>query len=91
MSTVVLPIDILQRIRTDFSERDTTAVIRSLDAYVGAESDRVRRCVLHLAAGGADKVARYIEAANTDYRDVILWAEYDREDRRVRDFSRAFE
>ena len=88
---MVLPSDILQRIRTDFDERDAAAVVRSLEAYAGRESDRVRRCVLHLSAGAIDKVAHFVEAANTDYRDVIFWAEYDRQDRRVRDFSRAFE
>ena len=91
MSGVVLPTDILQRVRSDFGESQASGVIRSLEAYAGPEPDRVRRCVLHLAAGASDKVAYFLDAATTDYRDVILWAEYDRDDRRVRDLSRTFE
>ena len=31
-----------------------------------------------------------INAAMTDYRDVIYWAEYDASDRKIRDFDQPF-
>ena len=54
-------------------------------SYDGPEPDRMRRCILHLAGGALDKVRPFVEAANTDYRDVIYWAEYDGDDRRERE------
>jgi len=84
-------VDILQRISRDFAESDRQAVTRALEMYRGAEPDRVRRCILHLAGGGLVKIRHFVNAANSDYRDVIYWAEYDNDDRRVRDFSRPFE
>jgi hypothetical protein len=83
--------DIAQRVRSDFAESDRPSVVDALEMYKGAEPDRVRRCILHLASGTLEKVGHFVEAANADYRDVIYWAEYDGNDRRVCDFSRAFE
>lgn len=91
LSNAPLPPDIVRRIRADFAEPDIAAVIQALQSYTGPEPDRVRRCILHLAARALDKVTHFASAANGDYRDVLFWAEYDRDDRRVRDFSRAFE
>ncbi|HEX7951659.1 MAG TPA: hypothetical protein VF523_01155 [Burkholderiales bacterium] len=34
------------------------------------------RDILQLSKGSADKVRQYVEAAKTDYRDVLYWAEY---------------
>lgn len=81
--------DIIRRVRSDFAESDQLAVLEALESYSGAEPDRVRRCILHLAKGTSEKVVHFVEAANKDYRDVIYWAEYD-DDRRVRDLSQAF-
>lgn len=48
------------------------------------------RCVLLVANGSYKEFARMIELANTDYRDAIVAAEYDRRDRRLRDLSKPF-
>jgi hypothetical protein len=44
-----------------------------------------------LAEGKTDRLLHFIGCATTDYRDVILWAEYDRNDQRVRDFNQPFD
>jgi hypothetical protein len=90
LSAVPMLEDIVQRVHSDFAESDRPWVVDALELYKGAEPDRVRRCILHLAGGALEKVSHFVEAANADQRDVIYWAEYDRNDRRVRDFSKAF-
>ena len=52
---------------------------RELHRLDGAvpELARVARCVLFLANGDADELARMTTAALRDYRDVIWWAEYE--------------
>ena len=87
----MLPEDIARRVNSEFAQPDRAPVVLALEAYDGPEPDRVRRCILHLASGALEKVSHFVEAASADYRDVIYWAEYDKDDRRVRDFSRAFE
>lgn len=61
-----------------------------LEEYQGDERLRVIRCIVHLARGSTSQLLHFIASARIDYRDVIHWAEYDGDDRRVRDFSQAF-
>lgn len=83
--------DIVRRVHGDFQGSDRTVVGESLDSYTGPETDRVCRCILHLANGDVSKVGHFVEAAIADYRDVIHWAEYDRDDHWLRDFTRPFQ
>jgi hypothetical protein len=83
--------DIARRVHSDFSQADRPSVVNALEMYHGPEPDRVRRCIVHLAAGALEKIGHFVQVANADHRDVIYWAEYDTDDRRVRDFSQAFE
>jgi hypothetical protein len=59
-----------------FAEADQEAVIRALQQYDGEGSERVQLAILVLAQGDQNKVESLVRAANTDYRDVLLWAEY---------------
>jgi hypothetical protein len=40
----------------------------------------VRWDILNLSEGGLGKVRDYMKAAQTDYRDVLYWAEYFKDD-----------
>lgn len=51
----------------------------ALSGYSGPEANRVRLAALRLCDGTLDSLRRCIEASNTDYRDVLAWAEYPRE------------
>jgi hypothetical protein len=88
--------DIAARIQRDFSSsaarREAHFAVASLEGAV-KQLDRITRCVLYLADGNLESLASYIKAAMQDYRDVIWWAEYDREDRekRIRDFNLPFD
>ena len=85
-----LPADIETRLSQDYPVESLPAVSCSLATYLGSERDRVIRCIIHLSAGDPQRVSYYLGIATQDYRDVIYWAEYDKDDRRVRDFNRPF-
>ena len=51
---------------------------------------RMLRCIIHLAEGKRDLISHYINAALVDPRDIIFWAEYDKNGRRVHDFNLPF-
>ena len=75
---------ILERVSREFQDSDRDAVIQLLESYVGPESDRVRWDILELSKDNVDKVREYIQAAQTDYRDVLYWAEYYKDDPMLR-------
>jgi hypothetical protein len=50
-----------------------------LMSYSGPESDRVRTAIAALANDDLDKVRHLLECANTDYRDVLWWAQEEAE------------
>ncbi len=73
--------DILAKIRRDFSGGETLPVIDRLESLQREDSqlfcDRILRCIVFVAAGRLAVVEQAIEQARTDYRDLIVWAEYD--------------
>jgi hypothetical protein len=74
------PVRIMQNVRravaVGFSEPDRPAALAVLRRYCGPETPRVHRAVLALSEGELAKLSAMVEAANTDYRDVLYWAEY---------------
>ncbi len=83
--------DITRRIDEEFSGSVRSPVREKLATLETVpEFQRVARCVLFLANGAEDKIAYFVTAALTDYRDVIWWAEYDGTEKRLRDFARPF-
>jgi len=66
----------LERIRHEFQERELDGVIELLASYSGPESDRVRWDILELSKGELGKIGEYVKAAQSDYRDILYWAEY---------------
>ncbi len=54
-------------------------------------SDRVIRCIVYVANGELKTAQRAVSQALTDWRDVIVWAEYDNNfDTQLRDLSVPF-
>jgi len=53
-------------------------------------SDRLVRCALFLAQGSLQRMEEAISLGKTDYRDLIVAAEYDRDDNQLRDFNQPF-
>jgi len=83
--------DIKKKVEIDFGLERSALVLSNIEGlverfyarYSKNPSARIIRCILHLAAGNEEEVTRLIEAAITDWRDVILWAEHDENDNRV--------
>ena len=75
---------ILERVSREFKDSDRDTVVQLLESYVGPESDRVRWDILELSEGDVGKVRNYIKAAQTDYRDILYWAEYYKDDPMLR-------
>jgi hypothetical protein len=73
--------DILAKIRRDFSGGEMLPVIDRLEGLQREDSelfcDRILRCIVFVAAGRQPIIEQAIEQARTDYRDLIVWAEYD--------------
>ena len=70
----------LERIRQEFQKRDQDGVIELLASYSGPESDRVRWGILEVSKSELGKIGEYVKAAQSDYRDILYWAEYYKND-----------
>lgn len=94
----MLPPDIRKRIRADFGPERADAVessltdfrMRFIEVYRETPSPRIFRCILRLASGDEASLARHIHVTLTDWRDIILWAEYDKDRKRVFNGNRRF-
>jgi hypothetical protein len=65
-----------ERIAKDFSASEQASVIELLGSYSGPEIGRVTWDILQLSNGSLENVRQYVQVAQTDYRDVLYWAEY---------------
>jgi hypothetical protein len=85
--------DIEIRVAADFTpeqRNETLSILELLDEELGGGNYRVLRCVLFLARGDLARLVHFADRARSDWRDVIYWAEYDDQDRQVRDFNQPF-
>jgi hypothetical protein len=82
------PPDIVDRVVQDF---DADAIGQAHLRLEDLGSDRLARCALFLARGSIEALRSAVELGRTDYRDLIMAAEYDRDDNHVRDFNRPFQ
>ena len=53
-------------------------------------SDRIVRCIVFVANGDLTRLENAIDLAKEDYRDLIVWAEYNENNERVRDLTNPF-
>ena len=74
--------DIVTRLE-DFARRFT-------EVYHEKASPRIIRCIIKISDGDMDLLERYIKSALSDWRDIILWAEYDKEGKKVFSGNRRF-
>ena len=90
--------DIRERIESDFGDQ-ASEVVRIFDQGISKadylNNDRIIRCILYLSDKNIEKLKTYIQAATTDPRDVMYWAEYINHEqpektKRIRDFTKPF-
>ena len=53
--------------------------------------DRLLRCIVYLSKGDINILCEVIDLAEKDFRDLIWSAEYDCDEKGLRDFSAPFE
>ncbi len=87
--------DIEEKINRDFKPPDETALVLSVlgdfaDRHPDLSIDRILRCIVFVADGDMNTLEQAIDLAKLDYRDLIVWAEYDRDDNRIRDLTLPF-
>lgn len=91
--------DIQQRIKLDFKDSAGKAnelLSNAISETDYLKTDRVIRCIVFLAKGDLNMLEKYINNAVFDTRDVMLWAEYEKQEgelnfKRIRDFNRTFD
>ncbi|MGD1894488.1 MAG: hypothetical protein ACFB15_28320 [Cyclobacteriaceae bacterium] len=94
-TTYNLPKDVISKIRIEYSDNDNQEFIINSLIQLGIDwefkSARVPRCILFLSKGDFDSFKDNLKSAETDWRDVIYWAEYDSKDNQIYDFNKPFE
>jgi hypothetical protein len=93
----MLPEDIIAKVRQDFPEDDAIAILQLLSELRKENPDtffdRILRCIVFVAHGSFEKFAVAVGMARTDWRDLIVHAEYDGwcgEENRRRNFALPF-
>ena len=85
--------DIQNRLQKDFVD-DFMKVVEEINKWdaetKGLLGDRILRATIQLANGNLEEFKRIKKAAKRDYRDVLLWAEYDEFRIQIRDFNKPF-
>jgi hypothetical protein len=68
--------DVLRIIARDYPPEHHADILRDLDLLENPEIPRVQLAVLKLVNGRLAELQNHIGMAHTDYRDVLMWAEY---------------
>lgn len=71
--------DVIAAVRASFSAGNEQTILGILDLYgtepYERERDRVQVTLLSLSQGSEAKLLDLIQAAKTDYRDILSWAQ----------------
>ena len=94
--------DIVARVRLDFGD-ESEIVLEKLLSFCKDHAElaefRIVRCIIHAAHGRLSGITHYIQMAISDYRDLIMAAEYQTQPGtkrwqgiydRIHDFNRPF-
>jgi hypothetical protein len=86
-------IDIQQKLEHDFGSEFPFARDEIDAIYIATNwniSNKVIRSIIYLAKGNLELLNKNIQRAQTDFKDLLWEAEYDRGDEQLRDFSKSF-
>lgn len=90
--TIFFAPDIIEKVKEDYKDQSSQVIelISSLNINQVVELDRIFRSLLFLSNGNYEDLNKFLKTAEIDYRDILYWAEYDKNDNRIRDFSKPF-
>jgi len=80
--------DIIAQVQADFPPEAVPSVLAQLE--VASATPRIQRCIVFAARGHPWYFAYLCRHTKTDYRDIIMAAEYVLSDLRLYDFTRPF-
>ena len=77
--------EVLRRIESTWSAAQDRKQACEILATYGLEEHererhRVQLAILKLSGGSLDRLCEMVQSAKTDYRDVLMWAEYPEEE-----------
>jgi hypothetical protein len=69
--------EVIAAVTAAFSESDAATILGVLDLYGvlehERERERVQLAIIALSEGNEDKLLYFVQAAKTDYRDILYW------------------
>jgi hypothetical protein len=80
--------DIVEQVQVDFPPETVSSVLAQLET--ASSTPRIQRCIVFASRGHPWYFAYLCRHTKTDYRDVIMAAEYVLSDLRLYDFTRPF-
>jgi|NorSeaMetagenome_1021524.scaffolds.fasta_scaffold147816_1 hypothetical protein len=89
-----IPEDVIQKILSEYPNNKQQEFVTKSLIKLGVkwefQSARIPRCILFLSKGNLELFKKNLKYAETDWRDIIYWAEYDSNDIQVFDFNKTF-
>ena len=87
--------DIWGKVNKDFETPEEAALALSVVADFVEQnrelsSDRIVRCIVFLADGDLDRLEEALDLAKKNHRDLLVRAEYNEKNDRVRDLTQPF-
>ena len=92
---MMLARDIWGKVNKDFETPEEAALALSVVADFVEQnrelsSDRIVRCIVFLADGDLDRLEEALDLAKKNHRDLLVRAEYNEKNDRVRDLTQPF-
>ena len=92
---MMLARDIWGKVNKDFETPEEAALALSVVADFVEQnrelsSDRIVRCLVFLADGDLDRLEEALDLAKKNHRDLLVRAEYNEKNDRVRDLTQPF-
>ncbi|WP_141631546.1 hypothetical protein [Rhodopirellula baltica] len=91
---MAIPDDIARKLTADFDTESANIALQALADLQAVSDDftpRVLRCITYASFGDFDHFNRLLAMARSDPRDVMREAEFDINDKRLRDLSIPFD
>ena len=87
------PTDIKNRIKIDFGKNSGDAIRQIQELIISDkcfQSHRLVRALIFTGNKDIIHLKKMIKLARTDWRDLLMWAEYEHPETRIRDFNKEF-
>lgn len=66
-------------------------ITRFTEYYKHEPEERIIRATIILSEGSLQKLRHFLDGAFKDYRDILSWAEYDKNGTRIHDYNQPFQ